>query len=255
MSGIVTSGCKYDIVAQADTGVINEININNLASSGASIASLALVATATDKIYTTNISNISAGEVSGQIIDAQATNLLNISNVNGRITSSSTHVNDSIKIGALVGASNLVNVIPTLNYSLTSQAGVTFNNAFDKNSISNVRAAIYGSGAPRPGYATQAASGSSGVLSVRYSQTNSSFIKLTLPSGAAEVATINTTASNGSVIPEGYVLWIQNATAGQNLTITPSTAGHIVTTGNTAKVLAGGDKVGFMFDGSTWIQM
>ncbi len=255
LSGIVTSGCKYDIVAQADTGVINEININNLASSGASIASLALVATATDKIYTTNISNISAGEVSGQIIDAQATNLLNISNVNGRITSSSTHVNDSIKIGALVGASNLVNVIPTLNYSLTSQAGVTFNNAFDKNSISNVRAAIYGSGAPRPGYATQAASGSSGVLSVRYSQTNSSFIKLTLPSGAAEVATINTTASNGSVIPEGYVLWIQNATAGQNLTITPSTAGHIVTTGNTAKVLAGGDKVGFMFDGSTWIQM
>lgn len=132
---------------------------------------------------------------------------------------------------------------------------MTFNNAFDKNSISNVRAAIYGSGTPRPGYATQAASGSSGVLSVRYSQTNSSFIKLTLPSGAAEVATINTTASNGSVIPEGYVLWIQNATAGQNLTITPSTAGHIVTTGNTAKVLAGGDKVGFMFDGSTWIQM
>ena len=255
VSNIVASGCKYDMVVQADAGVINEININNLASSGASIASLALVANAADKIYTANISNISAGEVTGQIIDAQATNLLNISNVNGRITSSSTHVNDSIKIGALVGASNLVNVIPTLNYSLISQAGVTFNNAFDKNSISNVRAAIYGSGAPRPGYATQDASGASGVLSVRYSQTNSSFIKLTLPSGAAEIATINTTAINGSVIPEGYVLWIQNATSGQNLTITPSTAGHIVTTGNTPKVLAGGDKVGFMFDGNTWIQM
>lgn len=26
-------------------------------------------------------------------------------------------------------------------------------------------------------------------------------------------------------------------------------------TGNTQKVLAGGDKVGFMFDGNTWIQM
>ena len=70
VSNIVTSGCKYDMVAQSDTGVINEININNLASSGASIASLALAATATDKIYTANISNISAGEVTGQIIDA-----------------------------------------------------------------------------------------------------------------------------------------------------------------------------------------
>lgn len=255
VSNIVTSGCKYDMVVQSDTGVINEININNLASSGASIASLALVANAVDKIYTANISNISAGEVTGQIIDAQAANLLNISNVNGRITSESTHVNDSIKIGPLVNVSNLVNITPTLNYDLVSQAGVTFNNAFDKNSISNVRAAIYGSGAPRPGYATQDASGASGVLSVRYSQTNSSFIKLTLPSGAAEIATINTTALNGSVIPEGYVLWIQNATSGQNLTITPSTAGHIVTTGNTPKVLAGGDKVGFMFDGNTWIQL
>ncbi|EML8904807.1 hypothetical protein HV332_06815 [Escherichia coli] len=253
ISNVSSSGCSYDIVVQAEH-VINEININNVAASSSRIASICLAGTAVDKIYTANISNVAIGEAAGMLIDAQTCNFLNLTNVTGRITNESTHANDSINIGALVGSSNISNVFPTINYSQDVLVGITYLNNYKNNTLTNYKANVFGVGAPKPGYDTQNIDTNVGSMYLRSSATNSSFLRLT-PLSNSSITTLNITTQEGGVISPGYTWWLQNASPSFTLSIVPSSGGHIVTSDNSTKVLSGGDKIGFMFDGATWIQI
>lgn len=89
---------------------------------------------------------------------------------------------------------------------------------------------------------------------LRSSATNSSFLRLT-PLNNSSITTLNITTQAGGVISPGHTWWLQNGSPSFTLSIVPSSGGHIVTSGNSTKVLSGGDKIGFMFDGDTWIQI
>ncbi|MED9654547.1 hypothetical protein RCN64_08615, partial [Escherichia coli] len=188
------------------------------------------------------------------LIDAQTCNFLNLTNVTGRITNESTHANDSINIGALVGSSNISNAFPTINYSQDVLVGITYLNNYKNNTLTNYKANVFGVGAPKPGYDTQNIDTNVGSMYLRSSATNSSFLRLT-PLSNSSITTLNITTQEGGVISPGYTWWLQNASPSFTLSIVPSSGGHIVTSDNSTKVLSGGDKIGFMFDGATWIQI